>query len=53
MDVKDRFSQSFPMFAIWAQGFVIHSNAEVDLSVIYILFGSSNNSQCPRKKFIT
>lgn len=40
------------MFDIWAQGFVIQSNAEVDLSIIYILFGSSNNWQCPRNKFI-
>ena len=41
------------MFDICAQGFVIQSNAEVDLSIIYMLFGSSNNWQCPRNKFIT
>jgi len=40
------------MFAIQAQGFVIQSNTEVDLSIIYILFGSSKNWQCPRKNLL-
>jgi len=41
------------LFDIGAQDFVIQGNAEVDLSIIYILFGSSNNLQCPTNKFIT